>query len=125
MTSGWPSTSRMDRTGRPCAGFWNAPIFGPGSVTGHLRSSAQLSEALGEWVSRCGAHTAMHHLQRAGLAAGVVQDMADLWRDPQLRARGILDPVWQQDLGCITYTGSAQRWTQVAGASPSAAGPPR
>ena len=44
----------------------------------------QLAHALGEWVSRCSAHTAMHHLQRAGLAAGVVQDMEDLWRDPQL-----------------------------------------
>ncbi len=75
----------------------------------------QLADALGEWVSRCSAHTAMHHLQRAGLAAGVVQDMEDLWRDPQLRARGLLDPVWQQDLGSVTYTGSAQRWTKSPG----------
>ena len=79
---------------------------------------APLAEALGEWVSRCSAHTAMHHLQRAGLAAGVVQDMEDLWRDPQLRARGLLDPVWQQDLGCVTYTGSAQRWTKSPGRAP-------
>ncbi len=78
----------------------------------------QMSEALGEWVSRCGAHTAMHHLQRAGLAAGVVQDMADLWRDPQLRARGLLDPVWQRDLGYVTYTGSPQRWTKSPGRVP-------
>ena len=80
----------------------------------------QLSEALGKWVSRCSAHTAMHHLQRAGLAAGVVQDMADLWRDPQIRARGLLDPVWQPDLGCITYTGSAQHWTKSPGRVPVA-----
>ena len=77
-----------------------------------------MAEALGEWVSRCSAHTAMHHLQRAGLAAGVVQDMEDLWRDPQLRARGLLDPVWQQDLGWVTYTGSAQRWTKSPGRVP-------
>ena len=78
----------------------------------------QLSEALGRWASLCGAHTAMHHLQRAGLAAGVVQDMEDLWRDPQLRARGLLDPVWQDDLGWITYTASAQRWTKTPGRAP-------
>jgi len=78
----------------------------------------QLSEALGQWVSLCSAHTAMHHLQRAGLAAGVVQDMEDLWRDPQLRARGLLDPVWQDDFGCITYTASAQRWTKTPGRTP-------
>ena len=86
---------------------------------------AQLSEALGEWVSRCGAPTAMHHLQRAGLAAGVVQDMEDLWRDPQLRARGLLDPVWQEDLGSVTYTGIRPALDQVARWGPGAAGPPR
>jgi benzylsuccinate CoA-transferase BbsF subunit len=75
----------------------------------------QLSEALGEWVSQCGAYTAMHHLQQAGLAAGVVQDMEDLWRDPQLRARGLFDEVWQKDFGAVTYTGSAQRWTKSPG----------
>ena len=75
----------------------------------------QLSEVLGEWVSQCSPYTAMHHLQRAGLAAGVVQDMEDLWRDPQLRARGLFDEVWQQDLGGVTYTGSAQRWTKSPG----------
>ena len=78
----------------------------------------QLREALGEWVSRCAPHTAMHHLQLAGLAAGVVQDMEDLWRDPQLRARGLLDPVWQQDLGSVTYTGSPQHWSKSPGRVP-------
>jgi crotonobetainyl-CoA:carnitine CoA-transferase CaiB-like acyl-CoA transferase len=78
----------------------------------------QLAQALGEWVALCGAYTAMHHLQRAGLAAGVVQDMEDLWRDAQLRARDLLDPVWQQDLGRVTYTGSPQRWSKSPGRVP-------
>jgi crotonobetainyl-CoA:carnitine CoA-transferase CaiB-like acyl-CoA transferase len=78
----------------------------------------QLSEALGSWVSQCGAHTAMHHLQRAGLAAGVVQDMEDLWRDLQVRARGLPVQVWQPDLGSVTYTGSAQRWSKTPGSAP-------
>jgi crotonobetainyl-CoA:carnitine CoA-transferase CaiB-like acyl-CoA transferase len=78
----------------------------------------QLSEALAEWVSRSGAHTAMHHLQRAGLAAGVVQTMEDLWRDSQLGARGLMDLVGQQDLGYVTYAGSAQRWTKSPGRVP-------
>jgi crotonobetainyl-CoA:carnitine CoA-transferase CaiB-like acyl-CoA transferase len=78
----------------------------------------QLSQALGEWVARCSAYTAMHHLQSAGLAAGVVQDMEDLWRDVQLRARGLFDTVWQQDLGRVTYTGSAQCWSKSPGRVP-------
>ena len=78
----------------------------------------RLSEALGEWAARCSAHTGMHHLQRAGLAAAVVQDEEDLWRDAQLRARNLLERVDQPDLGWVTYTGSAQRWSTTPGRSP-------
>ena len=78
----------------------------------------QLSEALRSWLSECGAHTAMHHLQRAGLAAGVVQDMEDLWRDLQVRERHLPVRVWQPDLGTVTYTGSAQRWSKTPGRAP-------
>ena len=77
-----------------------------------------LSEALAAWAGRCSAHVGMHHLQRAGLAAAVVQDEEDLWRDPQLRARGLPERVDQPDLGYVTYTGSAQRWSATPGRSP-------
>ena len=40
------------------------------------------------------------------------------------RARGLFDEVWQQDLGGVTYTGSAQRWTKSPGGVPVVAGPP-
>ncbi len=99
-------------------GVLERPDLGATERDGASALEERLSEALGEWVSQCSAHTAMHHLQRAGLAAGVVQDMEDLWRDPQLRARGLLEPVRQQDLGCLTYTGSAQRWTKSPGRVP-------
>jgi crotonobetainyl-CoA:carnitine CoA-transferase CaiB-like acyl-CoA transferase len=60
----------------------------------------------------------MHHLQRAGLAAGVVQDMEDLWRDLQVRARDLPVQVSQPDLGSVAYTGSAQRWSKTPGTAP-------
>ena len=118
MTSGWRSTSRTVRTGRILCALLERPDLQATDPDTAAVLETQLSEVLGEWVSQCSAYTAMHHLQRAGLAAGVVQDMEDLWRDPQLRARDLFDEVWQQDLGGVTYTGSAQRWTKSPGARP-------
>ncbi len=77
----------------------------------------QLSEALGAWVASCSAHLGMHHLQRAGLAAAVVQDLEGLWFDPQLRARGFHQRVDQPDFGPVTYPASAQRWSATPGGS--------
>jgi benzylsuccinate CoA-transferase BbsF subunit len=67
------------------------------------------------WASRHSAHTAMHAMQKAGLAAAVVQASEDMWRDPQLRARGFGEEVDQPDLGVVTYPTSAQRWTKTPG----------
>jgi crotonobetainyl-CoA:carnitine CoA-transferase CaiB-like acyl-CoA transferase len=66
-------------------------------------------------VSAQTAYTAAHVLQRAGLAAAVVQTPEDIWRDPQLSARGLAEKVDQPDLGPVTYPRSAQRWTKTPG----------
>jgi crotonobetainyl-CoA:carnitine CoA-transferase CaiB-like acyl-CoA transferase len=75
----------------------------------------ELRQALADWISGHTPFTAMHFLQRAGLAAGVVQTSEDLWRDPQLRVRDFAEPVAQADLGVVTYPASAQRWTGTPG----------
>lgn len=77
-----------------------------------------LSAALAEWAGECSAHAAAHHLQRSGLAAAVVQDPEDLWRDVQLRSRNFVEEVFQEDLGPVTYAGSPQRWTKTPGHAP-------
>jgi crotonobetainyl-CoA:carnitine CoA-transferase CaiB-like acyl-CoA transferase len=76
---------------------------------------AELTEALASWVSRHSAYTAMHVLQKRGLAAAVVQTSEDIWRDPQLHVRGFGERVNQADLGLVTYPTSAQRWTKSPG----------
>ena len=83
-----------------------------------LAREERLSDALGSWVSQYSSHTAMHHLQRAGLAAVAVQDAEALYRDMQLRARGFVERVYQADLGNVVYPGSPQRWSRTPGHAP-------
>ena len=82
-----------------------------------------LRAALAAWAGQHSAHTAMHVLQKEGLAAAVVQSSEDIWRDAQLRVRGYAERVTQADLGPVTYPGSAQRWTKTPGSLRY--GPPR
>jgi crotonobetainyl-CoA:carnitine CoA-transferase CaiB-like acyl-CoA transferase len=59
-----------------------------GSQRERWEHSAQLDAMVEEWTSQRDAEEVMESLQRAGVAAGVVQDAADLAGDAQLKARG-------------------------------------
>jgi benzylsuccinate CoA-transferase BbsF subunit len=74
---------------------------------------AELSAALASWTAGYSPFSAMHHLQRAGLAAVPVQDAEALYRDLQLRARDFVERVDQRDLGPVLYSGSPQRWSNA------------
>jgi benzylsuccinate CoA-transferase BbsF subunit len=74
-----------------------------------------LRSAVADWAGRHSPFTAMHVLQKAGLAAGVVQTTEDIWRDPQLHVRHFAERVDQPDLGVVTYPRSAQCWTKTPG----------
>lgn len=76
----------------------------------------QLSEVLRSWTVTYSSYGAMHHLQRAGLAAVAVQDAEALYRDLQLRSRGFTERVDQADLGPVRYSSSPQRWSKTPGA---------
>ncbi|MEX2230257.1 MAG: CoA transferase [Dehalococcoidia bacterium] len=49
-------------------------------------------------------------LQSAGVAAGPVQDDADAFACPQLRARGFFEPLSRDDLGTHDYPGMLFKW---------------
>ncbi len=68
-----------------------------------------LRQALEEWAATVSALQATLMLQKAGLAAGAVQDSEDLWRDAQLRSRGAFVEVCHPDLGCIEYPDAPSR----------------
>jgi benzylsuccinate CoA-transferase BbsF subunit len=73
-----------------------------------MRSAAELDTHIGRWTAERAAEEVMEALQRAGVAAGVVANGADICeRDPQLRERGFWPSV-------TTATGAT---TQVTGAA--------
>ncbi len=76
----------------------------------------ELRDTVAAWAARLRPHTAMHVLQKAGLAAAPVQNNEDIWRDPQRLGRGFGEVVRQPDLGPVTYPTSAQHWTRTPGA---------
>lgn len=51
------------------------------------KGRAELDKEIAQWTAGLTAETLVDHLQRKGIAAGLVQDDEDLARDPQLTAR--------------------------------------
>ena len=68
-----------------------------------------LDAALHGWAAERTAPTAARALQRAGLAAGVVQSSEDVWHDPQLWSRSYPHAFAQPDLGSFHYSESPYR----------------
>ncbi len=58
-----------------------------------------------KWTAKYTPHQVMVMLQRAGIAAGVVQTAEDLYRDPHLRERGFAREVFHPQLGWVTRVG--------------------
>jgi crotonobetainyl-CoA:carnitine CoA-transferase CaiB-like acyl-CoA transferase len=68
-----------------------------------------LAAALASWAAERTAQQAMRVLQRAGLAAGAVQDGEDVVRDPQHRERHFLLEMDHPDLGVAEYAAPPHR----------------
>ena len=83
---------------------------------------AGLDEALRGWVQAHSAHGATQLLQRAGLAAAVVQHGEHLSRDPQLRERGAIVTLHHPDLGDFESMGPAYRFGATPAQKPVGAG---
>ncbi|MBM4444483.1 MAG: CoA transferase [Chloroflexi bacterium] len=70
------------------------------------KHSAQLDAVVEEWTSQRDAREVMESLQRAGVAAGVVQNASDLAGDPQLKARDFFVELEHPVLGRTVSDGS-------------------
>jgi crotonobetainyl-CoA:carnitine CoA-transferase CaiB-like acyl-CoA transferase len=62
-----------------------------------------------KWTMSYTPHQIMIMLQRAGIAAGVVQTAEDLYRDPHLRERGFAREVFHPQIGWVTRAGPSVR----------------
>lgn len=58
------------------------------TLAGRRENREELDELIAAWTQERSAEEVMSRLQENGVAAGIVQDAADLARDPQLKARG-------------------------------------
>ncbi len=56
-------------------------------VSGRKENETELDRLVTQWTVNHSAEEVMYHLQRAGVAAGVVEKAQDLHRDPQLKHR--------------------------------------
>lgn len=69
----------------------------------------ELDAEVESWTSRFTPHQVMIMLQRDRLAAGIVQTAEDLYRDPQLRERGLAREVYHREVGWVTRAGPTAR----------------
>ncbi len=69
------------------------------------RFIAEIDSAIGEWTADKDARTLMDDLQRAGVPAGMAQNQADLWEDPQIAHRGFFQWLDHAECGPMPYDG--------------------
>lgn len=69
------------------------------------RNEAELDDLISQWTRAYKAEEVMSKLQRAGVAAGVVANAADLYSDPQLRHRKHFWLLKHKELGDFSYVG--------------------
>lgn len=84
----------------------------PSGIAGRRLS---LDAAIAGWASKLTPLQATVSLQRAGLAAGPVQNTEDLWRDPQLRSRDSFVEIDHPDLGGAEYPNALDRLSRSPG----------
>lgn len=71
-------------------------------ASGRRAHQDRIDAAISAWCAARDAEAAMRQLQQAGIAAGVVQTMAQVLQDPQLRARGFWREVERAHSGSYT-----------------------
>ena len=68
-----------------------------------------LNEIIGAWTAGLAPEEVMARLQAAGVPAGVVQNTADVFEDPQLRSRDMFWPMPHPEVGMFTHLGQSFR----------------
>jgi benzylsuccinate CoA-transferase BbsF subunit len=80
------------------------------------RHRAELDSLVEAWTERQDAYEVMRRLQAAGVAAGVVQNAAQLAEDPHLRARGFIAQTDHPELGRLLHGGMPLKLSLTPGA---------
>jgi benzylsuccinate CoA-transferase BbsF subunit len=70
-------------------------------------NEAALDAAIEAWTIDRAPEEVMSTLQAAGVPAGIVENAADVFSDPQLRERGLFWPMEHSEMGMFTHLGSS------------------
>jgi benzylsuccinate CoA-transferase BbsF subunit len=70
-------------------------------------NESALDSIMEAWTIERTPEEVMTALQAAGVPAGIVENSADLFEDPQLRARGLFWPMEHNEIGMFTHLGSS------------------
>jgi len=91
---------------------WSAdPRFA--TFAGRLAHQDELEEKIASWTISKDAFEFMEELQAAGVPSGVVQKACDLFKDPQLSARGHFRPLDHVEMGSLCYNGPAHELSET------------
>jgi crotonobetainyl-CoA:carnitine CoA-transferase CaiB-like acyl-CoA transferase len=75
----------------------------------------ELDELIKEWSANYRPEEVMARLQGVGVPAGVVENAADLYEDPQLRQRGLFWPIDHTEMGTFTHLGTSLQFSKTPG----------
>ncbi len=85
--------------------YANDPRFN--SLENRKKNEDELNGLIGEWTVNYTPEEVMARLQVAGVPAGVVENTADAYNDPQLRKRNIYWPMDHAEMGNFTHLGQS------------------
>lgn len=86
------------------------------TLASRLQHVQELDRQVEAWTIQLPSFTVMELLQQAGVPAGVVQNGADLHRDPQLQQRGFFVELAHPRMGRVRYDGHQFRLSESPGA---------
>jgi benzylsuccinate CoA-transferase BbsF subunit len=78
-----------------------------GTLLARKEHEAELNELIREWTADHTPEEVMVRLQGVGVPAGVVENAADLYEDPQLRHRHLFWPIEHSEMGLFTHLGAS------------------
>lgn len=83
------------------------------SLSSRLEHQQELNELVGQWTSNYAPEEVMNMLQKAGVAAGKVNNAIDLANDPQLKSRGFFVQLHHPVLGNTNSDGTPVRLSRT------------
>jgi len=71
------------------------------------QNEKEVDDLIKDWTADLTPEEVMIRLQGAGIPAGVVENAADLYADPQLRHRNLFWPIEHSEMGLFTHLGTS------------------